>query len=352
MIDLKDRPWKVFIYSELFDIKRGFYNNKPRDRLIGSGIPFVAASMYSNGNTTRLSLETINSVNSLGIDCDQDKNNLFPPRTITIANNGASVGCAFYHSYSYTTSNAVNVLTPKFNNNKYISLFINVIVGKDKFRWSYGRTWIVSKMRNSKMKLPIDIDGNPDWQFMEDYIKQFEETKLLEIQKTDYKEDVKLPDVKEWGNFSFSELFDLKRGSMAKKPDKSGSTPYISSSGMNNALTGMYEVDDKHIIDKSLLPLITVANNGSVGSSFIQELPFSASSDVSLLLPKFQASKEMLVFIKIIIEESKDLYSYGRKWGLDKMRNSELKLPVLDDGSPDFDLIERYIKSLPYSEMI
>lgn len=332
MISLKDRIWINFKISKLFIVEKGKRLTKVNSTV---------------GKTPYLSSK--NNNNNLDRFIGEDP--IFSGGKITVNSNG-SVGASFYHSYSFWASDNTNVLTPLFNINDYIGSFLCTVLDKNSFRFGFGRLYSMGQLNNDYIGLPVDSFNQPDWQFMEDYIKQFEETKLLEIQKTDYKEDVKLPDVGEWRSFFYSDLFDLKRGSMTKKPEKSGLIPYVSSSGMNNALTGMYDVIDKHIIDKSLLPLITVANNGSVGSSFIQEIPFAASSDVSLLLPKFTASKEVLVFIKIIIEESKDLYSYGRKWGLDKMRNSELKLPVLDDGSPDFNLIERYIKSLPYSEMI
>lgn len=59
-----------------------------------------------------------------------------------------------------------------------------------------------------------------------------------------------------------------------------------------------------------------------------------------------------LTLIKVVIERNKSLYGYGRKWGLEKMRSSIIKLPALENGEPDWFLIERYMRSLPYSEMI
>ena len=45
-------------------------------------------------------------------------------------------------------------------------------------------------------------------------------------------------------------------------------------------------------------------------------------------------------------------FGYGRKWTLEKMKETVLKLPSQEDGTPDFLYMENYIKSLPYSDRI
>ncbi len=42
----------------------------------------------------------------------------------------------------------------------------------DKYRWSYGRKpHDVNKFGKSIIKLPVDSNNDPDWVFMENYIK-------------------------------------------------------------------------------------------------------------------------------------------------------------------------------------
>jgi type I restriction enzyme M protein len=50
-------------------------------------------------------------------------------------------------------------------------LFLNAIIRKDRFRFAYGRTLSLDRLKMLKIKLPIDASGNPDWKFMEEYIK-------------------------------------------------------------------------------------------------------------------------------------------------------------------------------------
>jgi hypothetical protein len=39
------------------------------------------------------------------------------------------------------------------------------------YKYSYGRARILSKIKDEIIKLPIDKNGSPDWEFMENYIK-------------------------------------------------------------------------------------------------------------------------------------------------------------------------------------
>ncbi len=58
------------------------------------------------------------------------------------------------------------------------------------------------------------------------------------------------------------------------------------------------------------------------------------------------------LFITTVIKADKYRFSYGRKWTLEKMKESFIKLPSKKDGTPDFDFMEKYIKSLPYGDRI
>ena len=57
-------------------------------------------------------------------------------------------------------------------------------------------------------------------------------------------------------------------------------------------------------------------------------------------------------FLIPLIRKEKYRYSYGRKWGIGRMNESLIKLPVNKKGEPDFKFMEDYIKSLPYSKQL
>lgn len=50
-------------------------------------------------------------------------------------------------------------------------MFLVTIINKEQYRYNYGRKCSQTKLKSSLIKLPVDTEGNPDWQWMEDYIK-------------------------------------------------------------------------------------------------------------------------------------------------------------------------------------
>ena len=42
---------------------------------------------------------------------------------------------------------------------------------KEQCKFDYGRQIRLNDAKKIKIKLPVTKEGNPDWQFMEDYIK-------------------------------------------------------------------------------------------------------------------------------------------------------------------------------------
>lgn len=83
---------------------------------------------------------------------------------------GAEGIYAFYQPVAFATGNKVYQLR-RPNMNQYIGLFLATVLNIEDYRYSYGRARILSKLKKEAIKLPVDSYGNPDWQFMENYIK-------------------------------------------------------------------------------------------------------------------------------------------------------------------------------------
>jgi hypothetical protein len=160
-INLSADKWGKFRYDKIFDIKKG----KRVTRLdLGPGsTPFISATDENNGIREYTGLV-----------------HLFPANTITVSYNG-SVGEAFFQERPFWASDDINVLFPKFKINKYIAMFIITIIRNEKYRFSYGRKWHKERMEASMIKLPVTKDNEPDWCFMEKYIKSLPYSYNLEI---------------------------------------------------------------------------------------------------------------------------------------------------------------------------
>ena len=145
--------WKWFNLGDLFIFEKGERLTKP-DRVEGD-IPLITAGENNNGVTEYIFLKILKI-----------------KETIQKQNNCGYVFNVFYHDYNYFSDDNIHTLIPiKFELNKYNSLFLVTILSKLKYKYAYGRQLRLMRLSFEKIKLPIDKNGAPDWQFMEDYIK-------------------------------------------------------------------------------------------------------------------------------------------------------------------------------------
>jgi hypothetical protein len=103
--------------------------------------------------------------------------------------------------------------------------------------------------------------------------------------------------------------------------------PIISSSRENNGADSFLKKTKIENIELNPKNHITIANNGSVGKTFFQPLEFQATSDITILeLMNQELNEYIAFFLCSVIKMERFRYSWGRKWGLEEMRNSRIKL--------------------------
>ncbi|NCB20090.1 MAG: hypothetical protein EOM61_10780, partial [Bacteroidia bacterium] len=205
----------------------------------------------------------------------------------------------------------------------------------------------------------------PDWQYMEDYIKSLN---CKPISSNVSKQSAVDLNIQGWGDFKVGDLFDIKKGKQLNLEDQTeGDTPYIGAISSNNGISNY--IGQKPIHDGNT---ISLSCNGSIGEAFYQQKPFWASGDVNVLYCKNNTAvfnQYTALFICAILRREQYKYCYGRKWQMDLMNKTMIKLPIQynPDGSPvidpdkaysedgyipDWQYMEGYIKSLPYSDRI
>ncbi len=174
--------------------------------------------------------------------------------------------------------------------------------------------------------------------------------------------------MRDWEWFSYDKIFNIKKGFYNKKPEESltGNIPFIGATDSNNGITSMHTIKDIEVasktgkapnqgIDKKIFAgnCITVSNDGSIGYAFYQEKEFTCSHSVNpLYLKGHTLNQYIAMFLCTLIELEQYRWAYGRKWRPKRMPSSLIKLPVTAEGSPDWEFMENYIKSLPYSANI
>lgn len=179
MQTLEEKEWRAFNFNALFIICKGFYNKKPPCYDKGS-IPFIGASDSNNGITGFTTYNSIRDHSKTGYGENEPiEKKIFNGNAICVTNNG-SVGYAYYQKNPFTCTHDVNPLYLKHHTlNRYIATFLIVCIEKQRVCFTYARKWRPKRMIKSKLILPISNTGQPDWQFMEEYMRKKEQQILI-----------------------------------------------------------------------------------------------------------------------------------------------------------------------------
>lgn len=149
---LNDKMWRAFNVKKIFtEILRG-KRLKKSDHIIGE-TPYVSSTMMCNGID-----------DFIGNNNGRKFNNC-----LTVANSG-SVGASFYHQYEFIGSDHITTFKND-NYNKYVYLFLTTIVSRIGDKYSFNREINDSRISNEKILLPVNDKLEPDYEYMEQYIK-------------------------------------------------------------------------------------------------------------------------------------------------------------------------------------
>lgn len=259
---------------------------------------------------------------------------------------------AFYQPYDFTCSQNILVLRNEILNkdiSKFlISIINNYLISKG---FGYGYPVGLNRVIKNKLMLPVNSQGQSNWQFMEDYIKQ--EQKVQAQQVIDYYEhkllelasDVVGLDKVEWKDFSIGELFDIKIGKNidGNKVDRiNGKTAYITRKENTNGLDGFVDNDTEFL--NSIYPVITIGNE--TAEPYIQEFPFFTGTKVNILLPKFKTDTAILKYIATSLRQHKSKYSYSFTINSTRLKKQNILLPTDKNGNPNFQYMSDFVKKL------
>lgn len=230
--------------------------------------------------------------------------------------------------------------------NEYTGLFLVTILDKERYKYSFGR-----KYKNSipftEIKLPVDSNGEIDWDYMENYIKEKNKIKFSQVTTKNQNKNIVLTKTKE---FKIDEIFNVKGYGSISSTDielkGKGKFAYVTRTAKNNGVTGYY---DYYTAPGKSLSIETTLS----GLCFYHEEPYSTGDHIMVLTPKedFELNKYSALYIKTVWRKSSYKYSYGRPAVKENIINTYLRLPE-KDGKPDWKAMENYIKSLPYADKI
>ncbi len=257
---------------------------------------------------------------------------------ITVSLGGSYLLSSFLQPKKFYTAQNVAVLIPKKLMTNAEKIYYCKCISMNRFKYSaFGRE---ANKSLKHLKIPSSV---PAW------VTEYDPSNLSllksKLKESKEKTGVILSD-RHWDWFEYQKLFTIERGRGARKTDitENGNVPLITSIDSNNGLIGYVNKSPAHQGN-----VITVNRNGSIGKAYYQFKPFCSTEDVHVFIPLFKSSIFIAMFLIPLIMKETYRYSYGRKWGIARMKKTKMKLPITPIGEPDWQFMEDYIKSLPYS---
>lgn len=324
---MKTQLKKMTDLESLFDISYGHSLELNRLQITTpeAGIPFISRKMGDNGVSAYVKYIPGILPNKAG--------------ELTCALSGNGVLTTHIQERPYYTSFHVACLRPKTELTKQQLLFYCLCIQRNRYRFSYGRQ---ANRTLRTLRVPA-ISQIPSW------VTAAVPDMFSGNERPVNSVRIDLPPLENWKTFTLESLFELKKGKRITKAKlNSGAVPFITAIDSNNGLREYFS--GPAIFDANT---ITVNYNGNgVAEAFYQPDPYWACDDVNVLYPKFPLTESRAMFINTIIRKEKYRFNYGRKWHLERMRDSSIKLPANKKGQPDWDLIESYIKGLSFSSAL
>ena len=269
---------------------------------------------------------------------------------VFICDGQGSIGYSVYKESDFVGSTTLKVgRYPGIN--RYNANFIVSALDKNRVIYNYGYKRTENRLKNETIFLPVDNKGRPDYLFMEEYTKLLEQKKkdeyvycvqqkILELREI----EIEALSEKEWKAFFVTDLFpEIQRGKrLTKVKQTAGSVPYVSSTALNNGVDNFIEKKDGMRVFQNCL---SVANSGSVGSSFYEPFEYVASDHVTHLYnPDF--NMYIYLFIATLTNRWSKKYNFNLEISDKRIEREKIVLPVDGDMQPDLAYMEQYIKNM------
>lgn len=345
-LKLTDRAWADFYIKDIFQTYKG-----PKGLQTHTGA-YVSKQLLSNGIMPRITVkDTLNGIDSFCYSTD--KNFRFFKNFISVS----FLGSVFYHPYEASFDMKVHALIPlEIELNSYTAKFLISAIKNCITLLSYGNQLSSTDLPKVKILLPVNSEGKPDWQFMEDFIKQKEQKQRKQLR--DYYANkalnlmlsgcLKKP---KWHEFHIRDYFDFVRGNqnnMAKC--ESGDIPLVSAKKVDNGYKDFIAPNNKKLFPKHILTLNN-DGDGGVGLAYYQAVESALDTHVTALIPKIELPQHTLLFLARCISHQKDKFSHGYSLNNQRLNAQKIMLPIDENGQPNWQFMENFMRQIEQNKI-
>lgn len=302
--------------KDIFEVKYGhsyeLCNMQPGD------IPFVSRTEKNNGISGSVA-KTAEEPTPAGV--------------LTVAL-GGSVLSTFLQPTPCYEGRDVETLVARGGMTPQEKLWYAIAIRANKYKYNYGR------QANKELK-HIRLPAPPSW------VNEVEIPDYSHLREPRTQEQVEL---KDWKSFNIQELFHFEKGtgpSSEEAASSPGETPYINAQKHSNGILCFTKHTPTH---KENCITWVAQGAGASGKAFAQNKPFCSTATVNVLVPKWDARIEELIFTARVITEAEWKFSFGRAVNGNR-KYIKISLPS-KNGEPNWDGITKFIQSCKFSSTI
>lgn len=353
MSSIDTSSWKEFKLDELFEkIKTekisGKANDFPTCRTDEYTIPLLTAGADNQG---------------LARYAKKNQCPTILKNVISISANGANTGVTFYQNNEFAVLQDAYAIKLKDIEipNEQVGLFLASCISKilhGNFSWTYKAGW--ERIKDLSIKLPVKESEEIDWDYMQERIAELEQyliaTGLNDYELTDEDKEILATKLDGWGvlqnstsvngclkeakSFKLEELFgEPTRGTrLIKERRIAGDTPLVTA-GFNNQGVAEYISNEEQITFNSGLTI------DMFGNCFYRDYKFKADDNILVFDLKNIPKEAKLYIASAINKVVGGSYSYSRQYRVKSFNNTIISLPIMSNGTPDWEFMEKYIKA-------
>ena len=328
------KKWHNYRLCDLFKIKpaKGKNSQQLND---GNDVPYIAASKECNGFNRMVAINGFENWVSEG-NCIQ-----------LIHIGDAAAGYANYIPDKFIAMSGKSSCAYNKNMTKYSGLFIAAIICKtNKNKYSFKDSWTGDKVKNTIISLPYKTNDEPDWAYMESYMKNIIQESEQNIENLrNINNSKKKINLNNWKSFTIGKLFE----NVVKPPvlhtkdvtENVNGIPYVVRTKFDNGIK--YNVEKKLQMQSS--PAGTISFGAENAAFFYQEKEYVSGRDIYYIDTRY-LTKYACLFVVTCLQTIVEKYSYNYGMFPELVKKEEIKLPVNKNGEPDWEYMENYMKNI------
>lgn len=279
---------------------------------------------------------------------------------LDIVNDGAiSTGDVYPQPQNTGVLYNAYLVKPYYNNITCEQLFYlaKVIENHIKYKYSYDNKATWDKVKKDLIVLPTMDKINPDYNFMDQYIKIIEKNfinkilsylkdkELIQCELTNEEKNILLnyKNIKT-KKIPIDTLFSVnssKKKFNANTIKFGGKFPYVARGSNNNGIRGYITENQEYLNDEN-----TISFGQDTATVYFQDNKYFTGDKIKVLSYKNGTlTPELALFYISSIRKSFQSFSWGQSsFSESVIKNTQIELPIKDNKTIDYDLMNKYIK--------